>query len=50
MLNYDVNLIVKKYRWWKIQLRLWELIIPTREIEEKVEKYVMDYNICNITR
>lgn len=50
MLAYDVNLVVKKRFWWKIQLRLWEHIVPTREIEQKVEDYVKVYNICNTTR
>mmetsp|Transcript_9311 Transcript_9311/g.13934 ORF Transcript_9311/g.13934 Transcript_9311/m.13934 type:complete len:348 (+) Transcript_9311:2406-3449(+) len=49
MLNYDVNLVVKKRAWWNIQLRLWENIIPTREIEEKVEDYVKLHNVCNMT-
>jgi len=50
MLNYDVNLVVKKRAWWNIQLRLWENIIPTRDIEEKVEDYVKLHNVCNMTR
>jgi hypothetical protein len=50
MLNYDVNVIVKKFKWWKIQLRLWEHIVSTREIERKVEDYVALHHICNITR
>ena len=50
MLAYDVNYIVKRRFWWNIQLRLWEYIVPTRELEEKVEDFVRDHNVCNMTR
>ena len=50
MFAYDVNYIVKRRFWWDIQLRLWEYIIPTRELEEKIEDYVKEHNVCNMTR
>ena len=50
MFAYDVNLVVKRRFWWDVQLRLWEYIIPTRELEEKIEDYVKEHNVCNMTR
>ena len=50
MFAYDVNLVVKRRFWWDVQLRLWEYIIPTRELEEKIEDYVKEHNFCNMTR
>jgi hypothetical protein len=49
MLEYDVNLIVKKSVWWSAELSLYDKFIPTREIDEIVEAYAYKHNVCNIT-
>ena len=49
MLNYDVNLIVKRRTWWNIELTYWELLKWTRDIDDRVEEYVARHSVCNIT-
>lgn len=49
MLHHDVNLLVKRRTWWNIELTYWEQLVWIREIEERVETFVNNHAICNMT-
>lgn len=49
LLNYDVNYIVKKRTWWNIELSYWERLQWTREVDDRVERYVATHSVCNMT-
>jgi len=48
LLNYDVNLIIKRRTWWNIELAYWEQLHWIREIDSLVETFVYNHDVCNM--
>eukprot|EP01038_Epipyxis_sp_PR26KG_P008200 gene8200-11092_t len=47
MLEYDVNLVVKRRFWWNAQVSLYKKFILVKDVQRIVSVYVEENNICN---